>query len=62
MNALLAVVSSLAKTLREADRGAVVTFGDNVNISQQLTTDHGALGLAFAVSLATSIWSAPAKP
>ena len=31
------------KTLREADRGAVVTFGDNVNIAQQLTTDHGAL-------------------
>jgi Ca-activated chloride channel homolog len=31
------------KTLREADRGAVVTFGDNVNISQQLTSDRGVL-------------------
>ena len=27
------------KTLREADRGAVVTFGDNVNIAQALTSD-----------------------
>jgi Ca-activated chloride channel homolog len=31
------------KTLRDADRGAVVTFGDNVNISQQLTSDRPAL-------------------
>ena len=31
------------KTLRDSDRGAVVTFGDNVNISQQLTTDRPAL-------------------
>jgi len=31
------------KTLREADRGAVVTFGDNVNIAQPLTTDRTAL-------------------
>jgi Ca-activated chloride channel homolog len=28
------------KTLREADRGAVVTFGDNVNIAQPLTSDR----------------------
>lgn len=31
------------KTLRDLDRGAVVTFGDNVNISQQLSSDRGAL-------------------
>ena len=31
------------KTLRDSDRGAVVTFGDNVNISQQLSSDRGAL-------------------
>ncbi len=31
------------KTLRDLDRGAVVTFGDNVNIAQQLTSDRGLL-------------------
>jgi Ca-activated chloride channel family protein len=31
------------KTLRDADRGAVVTFGDNVNITQALSSDRGAL-------------------
>jgi Ca-activated chloride channel homolog len=31
------------KTLREADRGAVVTFGDNVNIVQALSSDRAAL-------------------
>jgi len=31
------------KSLRDSDRGAVVTFGDNVNISQPLTTDRGSL-------------------
>jgi Ca-activated chloride channel family protein len=31
------------KTLRDADRGAVVTFGDNVNISQPLTNDRSLL-------------------
>jgi len=31
------------KTLRDADRGAVVTFGDNVNIAQVLTSDHALL-------------------
>jgi Ca-activated chloride channel homolog len=31
------------KSLREADRGAVVTFGDNVNILEHLTTDRAAL-------------------
>jgi Ca-activated chloride channel family protein len=31
------------KTLRETDRGAVVTFGDNVNISQPLTSDRATL-------------------
>ena len=31
------------KTLRDVDRGAVVTFGDNVNISQQLTSDRSVL-------------------
>ena len=31
------------KTLRDADRGAVVTFGDNVNIAQQLTGNRGVL-------------------
>jgi len=34
------------KTLRDADRGAVVTFGDNVNIAQQLTTDRATLDRA----------------
>lgn len=31
------------KTLREADRGAVVTFGDSVNIARTLTTDRASL-------------------
>jgi Ca-activated chloride channel family protein len=31
------------KTLRDADRGAIVTFGDNVNIVQPLSTDRPAL-------------------
>jgi VWFA-related protein len=31
------------KTLRSDDRGAVVTFGDNVNIVQPLSPDRGAL-------------------
>jgi len=31
------------KTLRDVDRGAVVTFGDNVNISQQLTSNRSTL-------------------
>jgi Ca-activated chloride channel homolog len=31
------------KTLRESDRGAVVTFGDNVNIAQQLTSNRAVL-------------------
>jgi Ca-activated chloride channel family protein len=31
------------KTLRDVDRGAVVTFGDSVNISQQLTSDRTVL-------------------
>jgi len=31
------------KTLRDVDRGAVVTFGDNVNISQQLTSNRTTL-------------------
>jgi Ca-activated chloride channel family protein len=31
------------KSLRETDRGAVVTFGDNVNIAQQLTSDKAVL-------------------
>lgn len=31
------------KTLRESDRGAVVTFGDNVNIAQALTADRAVL-------------------
>jgi Ca-activated chloride channel homolog len=30
-------------TLRPADRGAVVTFGDRVNIAQELTSDHALL-------------------
>jgi Ca-activated chloride channel family protein len=34
------------KTLRDADRGAVVTFGDNVNIAQPLTSDHALLDQA----------------
>lgn len=35
------------KTLRDADRGAVVTFGDNVNIVQPLTSER--VGLEQAV-------------
>jgi Ca-activated chloride channel family protein len=31
------------KTLRDVDRGAVVTFGDNVNVLQSLTSDAAAL-------------------
>ena len=31
------------RTLRDQDRGAVVTFGDNVNIVQPLTADRGVL-------------------
>jgi Ca-activated chloride channel homolog len=31
------------KTLRDSDRGAIVTFGDNVNIVQPLSTDRSAL-------------------
>src|SRR6185503_7556337 len=31
------------KTLRETDRGAVVAFGDNVNIAQALTSDRSLL-------------------
>jgi len=31
------------KSLRDTDRGAVVTFGDNVNILEHLTTDRAAL-------------------
>ena len=31
------------KTLRDRDRGAVVTFGDNVNIVQQLSSDKAVL-------------------
>ena len=31
------------KTLRDTDRGAVVTFGDNVSILQALTSDRAAL-------------------
>jgi len=34
------------KTLRNEDRGAVVTFGDNVNIVQALTGDRGLLDQA----------------
>jgi Ca-activated chloride channel homolog len=35
------------KTLRATDRGAVVTFGDNVNILQALTSDAAALEQAI---------------
>ena len=31
------------RTLRDTDRGAVVTFGDNVNIARALTSDHAVL-------------------
>jgi Ca-activated chloride channel homolog len=36
------------KTLRNEDRGAIVTFGDNVNIAQPLTPDHARLEQAIA--------------
>ena len=35
------------KTLRDNDRGAVVLFGDNVNIAQPLTSDHMLLDQAI---------------
>ena len=38
--------------LRTEDRGAVVTFGDNVNIAQALTTDHALLEQAIEQSQA----------
>jgi membrane protein len=38
--------------------GAVSILGDE--LTRLTTTDHGALGLAFAISLATSIWSSNA--
>jgi membrane protein len=38
--------------------GAISVIGDE--LTRLTTTDHGALGLAFAVSLATSIWSSNA--
>jgi Ca-activated chloride channel homolog len=40
------------KTLRADDRGAVVTFGDNVNIVQPLTADRGLLEQAVLQSQA----------
>jgi Ca-activated chloride channel homolog len=40
------------KTLRENDRGAVVTFGDNVNIAQPLTGDRAVLEQAVRQSQA----------
>lgn len=38
------------KTLRDSDRGAVVTFGDNVNIAQPLTLDRDQLEKAVRQS------------
>jgi Ca-activated chloride channel family protein len=47
MSDKMAVVHEAAvgflKTLRDTDRGAVVTFGDNVSILQALTSDRAAL-------------------
>ena len=47
MSDKMAVVHEAAvgflKTLRDTDRGAVVTFGDNVNILQALTSDRDVL-------------------
>jgi Ca-activated chloride channel family protein len=40
------------KTLRDEDRGAVVTFGDNVNIVQPLTADRAVLEQAIRQSQA----------
>lgn len=40
--------SGFLATLRERDRGAVVTFGDRVNIAQPLTSDRAALDTAVA--------------
>jgi Ca-activated chloride channel homolog len=39
--------TGFVKTLRDRDRGAVVTFGDNVNISRPLTSDRAALEQAI---------------
>ena len=41
------------KTLREGDRGAVVTFADRVNVAQELTTDRVALEEAVKGTNAT---------
>ena len=43
MDVVHEAATGFLKTLRARDRGAVVTFGDNVNISQPLTPDHAAL-------------------
>jgi len=39
--------TGFVKTLRDRDHGAVVTFGDNVNISQALTADRSVLEQAI---------------
>jgi Ca-activated chloride channel family protein len=40
------------KTLREGDRGAIVSFSDTVNVSQPLTTDRSALAAAVRATRA----------
>jgi Ca-activated chloride channel homolog len=56
MSDKMAVVHEAAvgflKTLRDSDRGAVVTFGDNVNIAQALTSDRLILEQAVLASQA----------
>jgi hypothetical protein len=43
------------KTLRDDDRGAVVTFGDNVNIAQTLTSDRVVLEQAIELAQAGEV-------
>jgi Ca-activated chloride channel family protein len=43
MNVVHEAAIGFLKTLRDDDRGAVVTFGDNVNILEPLTTDRALL-------------------
>ena len=51
------------KTLREGDRGAVVTFADRVNVAQELTTDRVALEEAVkGTNLSLIHISEPTRP
>jgi Ca-activated chloride channel family protein len=50
MNIVHEAAVGFLNTLRGSDRGAVVTFGDSVNIAQELTSDRGELERAVRQS------------